>query len=80
MESGDKREIGQQIALMNSFAVMTHKCFLKCVSKPGRSLSHTEETCATNCVDRNRDAQLFMFSRLQEKAELERSKSGLASH
>lgn len=28
---------------------MSQKCFMKCVPKPGRSLSSSERTCMTNC-------------------------------
>ncbi|KAF8349009.1 Tim10/DDP family zinc finger-domain-containing protein [Amanita rubescens] len=30
----------------------TEKCFAKCVTKPGSSLSSSEQTCLDRCIDR----------------------------
>jgi len=80
MDSKDQKRLAQglqqQAALMQGFASITHKCFLKCVQKPGKSLSHTEETCATNCVDRFTDTQYFLIQRLQEQSAKEVQSQG----
>ena len=84
MEKRDSKKLNQalqqQALLMRSFASITHKCFLKCVTKPGRSLSSTEDSCATNCCDRYFDAQVYLLTRLQEKAEQEKTNGGMVSH
>jgi hypothetical protein len=84
MDSKDQKKLAQglqqQTALMQGFASVTHKCFLKCIPKPGKSLSHTEETCATNCVDRYADSQLFMIQRLQEQSLKEANKESHLGH
>ena len=50
---------------------------MKCVPKPGRSLSSTEESCLTNCLDRYQDAQIFMMDRIKSLAEKEMNKGGM---
>ncbi|KAI9567295.1 Tim10/DDP family zinc finger-domain-containing protein [Boletus coccyginus] len=34
----------------------SEKCFAKCVPKPGGSLTSSEETCLTRCMDRYLEA------------------------
>jgi Tim10/DDP family zinc finger len=71
--------VQQQLSILSSFASNTHKCFMKCVPKPGRTLTRTEESCVVDCVDRYRDAQVFLMTRIQEQSELEKNKSGMVS-
>lgn len=35
---------------------MREKCFAKCITKPGSSLSSGESTCVSRCTDRYVDA------------------------
>ncbi|PAV16610.1 mitochondrial -transporting ATPase [Pyrrhoderma noxium] len=35
---------------------INEKCYLKCVPKPGTSLSGSEQTCLSNCMDRYMEA------------------------
>ena len=83
MDPGHQKEIAQainqQLSLMRAFASITQKCFIKCVTRPSRNLSHTEDACVTNCVDRHHDAQEFLMKRFREQAEIERTKSGMIS-
>lgn len=83
MDSRDQKRLAQgiqqQAALMAGFAKITHMCFQKCVPKPGKALSHTEETCATNCVDRTTDTQYFLIQRLQEQSTKEMKEQGMSS-
>ncbi|RDB30963.1 Mitochondrial import inner membrane translocase subunit Tim13-B [Hypsizygus marmoreus] len=47
--------VRQEIALINAQELMnksTDRCFSKCVTKPGSSLSNSEQTCIGNCMDR----------------------------
>lgn len=68
--------IQQHIMRMTGFAKVSHNCFMKCVTRPGKSLSYTESNCISNCVDRFNDTKNFLALRLQEKAEQEASKMG----
>ena len=83
MEAADNQELAQrfqqQLMLLKNFASVSHKCFMKCVTKPARNLSSTEETCATNCCQRYMDTQTFLFERLQEKANEEKKAAGMVS-
>jgi hypothetical protein len=62
------RAMSQQALIMKNFAKISHDCFNRCVPKPGKSLSSTEDTCLTNCVERLEDAQVFLIERLQQLA------------
>ncbi|KIL67481.1 hypothetical protein M378DRAFT_159294 [Amanita muscaria Koide BX008] len=51
--------IRSEIALLSVQELMnkgTEKCFAKCVTKPGSSLSNSEQTCLDRCLDRYMDA------------------------
>ncbi|XXQ31132.1 Mitochondrial import inner membrane translocase subunit [Plasmodiophora brassicae] len=37
------------------FAMMTDKCFLKCIEKPGSQLSRSDKSCLENCMERYLD-------------------------
>ncbi|KAF7789788.1 hypothetical protein EIP86_000734 [Pleurotus ostreatoroseus] len=48
-----------EIALANAQELMNkanEKCFQKCVTKPGTSLSRSEEACLSSCLDRYMEA------------------------
>ena len=84
MDSRDQQKLAQglqqQLGMMKGFASVSHMCFLKCIPKPGKSLSHTEDTCVTNCSDRYADTQMFMIQRLQEQSAKEGNKEGHMGH
>ncbi|TFK70295.1 hypothetical protein BDN72DRAFT_818968 [Pluteus cervinus] len=47
--------VRNELALANVQELMnkaSDKCFVKCVTKPGTSLSSSEETCLSRCIDR----------------------------
>jgi len=47
--------VRNEIALANVQELMNKaqdKCFFKCVTRPGTSLSSSEETCLSRCMDR----------------------------
>lgn len=67
----------QQAALMQGLAKTSHKCFMLCVKKPGKTLSSTEDSCLTNCVDRHSDMQVFLFERMQSLAQKETENAGM---
>lgn len=51
--------IRSELALMNVQDLInkaTDKCFAKCVLKPGTSLSSSDETCLSRCLDRYMEA------------------------
>ncbi|EJD06488.1 uncharacterized protein FOMMEDRAFT_75920 [Fomitiporia mediterranea MF3/22] len=35
---------------------INEKCFAKCITKPGSSLSGSEETCLSRCMERHMEA------------------------
>ncbi|KAI0805934.1 Tim10/DDP family zinc finger-domain-containing protein [Irpex lacteus] len=54
-----KASIREELALQNAQELMNkanEKCFLKCVTKPGTSLSGSEETCLSRCLTRYLEA------------------------
>ncbi|GJE85655.1 mitochondrial import inner membrane translocase subunit TIM10/DDP [Phanerochaete sordida] len=53
------QSIRSEMALANAQELMSKvndKCYLKCVTKPGTSLSASEETCLSRCMDRYLEA------------------------
>ncbi|KAH9941357.1 Tim10/DDP family zinc finger-domain-containing protein [Amylocystis lapponica] len=47
--------VRNEIALTNAQELMNkanEKCFYKCITKPSTSLSGSEETCLSRCLDR----------------------------
>ncbi|KAH9838778.1 Tim10/DDP family zinc finger-domain-containing protein [Rhodofomes roseus] len=49
----------QEMALTNAQELMNkcnEKCFAKCVTKPGGSLSGSEQSCLSNCLQRYMEA------------------------
>ncbi|KAI0636162.1 Tim10/DDP family zinc finger-domain-containing protein [Trametes polyzona] len=54
-----KSTIQNQLALQNAQEIMNkvnEKCFVKCVPKPGTSLSSSEERCLSQCMERYLEA------------------------
>ncbi|KAF8581086.1 hypothetical protein K439DRAFT_1393112, partial [Ramaria rubella] len=52
-------QVKQELALANAQELMNkmnEKCFGKCITKPSSSLSGSEETCLTRCMDRYMEA------------------------
>ncbi|TCD62893.1 protein translocase subunit [Steccherinum ochraceum] len=51
--------VRNEMALLNAQQLINkcnEKCFQKCVTKPGTSLSGSEETCLSRCIDRYLEA------------------------
>jgi len=51
--------VRQELALVNAQELINKvndRCFLKCVTKPGASLSSSEQTCLSRCMDRYMEA------------------------
>ncbi|EPQ54287.1 hypothetical protein GLOTRDRAFT_43890 [Gloeophyllum trabeum ATCC 11539] len=54
-----KRELENEIRVQQAqglLASIDEKCFAKCITKPGTSMSRTEETCLSRCLDRYMEA------------------------
>ncbi|KAI0709840.1 Tim10/DDP family zinc finger-domain-containing protein [Earliella scabrosa] len=54
-----KNSIRNEVALQNAQELMnkvSDKCYVKCVPKPGTSLSSSEERCLSQCMDRYLEA------------------------
>ena len=67
----------QQGLLMKTFAKVSHDCFMRCVPKPGKSLSSTEDNCLQYCVERLGETQQYLVERLQSLAEQQSQSGGL---
>lgn len=53
------QQVKSEIALANAQELMNkmnEKCFARCVTKPGTSLSSSEEGCLSRCMDRYMEA------------------------
>ncbi|KAH9481538.1 Mitochondrial import inner membrane translocase subunit TIM13 [Psilocybe cubensis] len=51
--------VRQELAIANAQELINKagdRCFLKCVTKPGESLSSSEQTCLARCLDRYMEA------------------------
>ncbi|KAJ7475664.1 Tim10/DDP family zinc finger-domain-containing protein [Mycena latifolia] len=51
--------VRNEVALANAQQLMNsanEKCFKACITKPGASLSSSEETCLSRCLDRYMEA------------------------
>ena len=48
---------------------MTEKCFVKCVSKPGKAISSSEQTCMTNCSKNFMEAHTIVSKSLVEASQ-----------
>ncbi|KIJ66767.1 hypothetical protein HYDPIDRAFT_26189 [Hydnomerulius pinastri MD-312] len=51
--------VRSEIALANAQELMNktnEKCFAKCITKPGTSLSSSDEACLSRCLDRYMEA------------------------
>lgn len=48
---------------------MADKCFAKCVHKPGKSLSSSEQHCIAKAMDRYLEVMTVVFRTLASKAE-----------
>ncbi|PPQ91034.1 hypothetical protein CVT25_013959 [Psilocybe cyanescens] len=51
--------VRQELAFANAQELMnkaSDRCFTKCVTKPGDSLSSSEQTCLSRCLDRYMEA------------------------
>ncbi|KAL0280945.1 UNVERIFIED_CONTAM: hypothetical protein PYX00_002090 [Menopon gallinae] len=66
----------QQLAIANFQELlqnMIHKCFKKCISKPGSSLDGSEQKCLAMCMDRYLDSHNLVSktyaSRIQRESQ-----------
>ncbi|KAH7873312.1 Tim10/DDP family zinc finger-domain-containing protein [Lentinula edodes] len=69
-----RNELAQANAqqLMNN---MNERCFKACVTKPGDSLSSSEQTCLTRCLDRFMDTFNIVSKTYISRIAKERSES-----
>ncbi|KNZ72114.1 Mitochondrial import inner membrane translocase subunit Tim13-B [Termitomyces sp. J132] len=52
-------QVRTEIALANAQELINkanEQCYTKCVTKPGESLSNSEQTCLSRCLDRYLEA------------------------
>ncbi|XP_062580442.1 mitochondrial import inner membrane translocase subunit Tim13-like [Saccostrea cucullata] len=70
-------EVKQQIAIANAQELlqkMSEKCFKKCVTKPGTSLSSSENKCLAMCMDRYIDTQTLVAKAFSNRLQQEMSR------
>lgn len=69
--------VRNELAKANAQSLMNNaneRCFKACVTKPGLSLSSSEQTCLSRCLDRFMDAynitrQAYLSRLAKERAE-----------
>ncbi|EIW84136.1 hypothetical protein CONPUDRAFT_50892 [Coniophora puteana RWD-64-598 SS2] len=70
--------IRNEIALSNAQELLNktnEKCYAKCITKPGTSLSGSEETCLARCMDRYMEAFSIVSRSYQTRLARERDAS-----
>jgi len=66
--------VRSELALANAQELMNktnEKCFLKCIAKPGASLSSSEQACLTNCWARYMEAFNIVSRKYKERMSKE---------
>ena len=48
---------------------MRDKCFQKCITRPGSSMSNSEVQCLANCCDRYIDVRALLLRRLAPRSQ-----------
>ncbi|XP_048767115.1 mitochondrial import inner membrane translocase subunit Tim13-like [Ostrea edulis] len=70
-------EVKQQLAIANAQELLqkiSDKCFHKCITKPGTSLSHSENKCLAMCMDRYIDTQNLVAKAFGNRVQQEMSR------
>ncbi|XP_022295533.1 mitochondrial import inner membrane translocase subunit Tim13-like [Crassostrea virginica] len=70
-------EVKQQLAIASAQELlqkMTNKCFKKCITKPGTSLSNSEHKCIAMCMDRYIDTQNLVAQAFSTRLQQEMSR------
>ena len=68
-----------QIMLLKKFSKITEYCINKVATKQTASMSDTEKTLLTYCVQRYFDTELFLGMRMQAKAKKMQEQAGMQS-
>mmetsp|Transcript_19775 Transcript_19775/g.23981 ORF Transcript_19775/g.23981 Transcript_19775/m.23981 type:complete len:82 (+) Transcript_19775:193-438(+) len=66
------QQLRQEVAtatLQEMLQKINEKCFAKCVTKPGSSLSSSEQRCLAYCVDRYQDCQALVGQTFIQRGE-----------
>ncbi|KAF5382062.1 hypothetical protein D9615_004224 [Tricholomella constricta] len=70
--------VRQELAVANAQELMnkaSERCFAKCVTKPGGSLSSSEQTCLSRCLDRYMEAFNIVSKTYIQRLVQERGRS-----
>ncbi|GAA5961610.1 hypothetical protein JCM8115_006736 [Rhodotorula mucilaginosa] len=70
-----KQEVAQQLALANAQELinkMNDKCFVRCITKPGTSLTPNDEACLMRCTDRFLEAFNLISAKYVQRVQAER--------
>lgn len=62
-------QVKQQLAQAHAeefFATLRDKCFSKCITRPGSSMSNGESSCVSRCVDRYIEATSIIMRAVVE--------------
>ncbi|WFD32245.1 protein translocase subunit [Malassezia sp. CBS 17886] len=76
-----KQRVGTEIAMANAQQLIskaTEKCYSKCVSWPGQSLSGKEQTCVERCLERYFEAFNIVSSTYVRRVSAERAAGAMA--
>ncbi|PWN47667.1 hypothetical protein IE53DRAFT_390198 [Violaceomyces palustris] len=71
-----KQQVSSELAMANAQQLITkatEKCYTKCVTSPGSSLSSKEETCITRCLERYFEAFNIVSSTYVRRVSNERN-------
>jgi len=69
VEERVKNEMLRQV-FQELVQTISEKCFLKCITKPGSSLTSGEQTCLAKCMDRYLDAMGIVSKTLIERSSV----------
>ncbi|GAA5989871.1 hypothetical protein JCM10908_002356 [Rhodotorula pacifica] len=77
-----KQEVAQQLALANAQELinkMNDKCFVRCITKPGTSLTPNDEACLMRCTDRFLEAFNLISAKYVQRVQAERESAAGAN-
>ncbi|KAL4403001.1 protein translocase subunit [Malassezia pachydermatis] len=75
-----KQRVANEIAMANAQQLIgkaTDKCYLKCVTAPGQSLSGKEQTCVERCLERYFEAFNIVSATYVRRVAAERATGAL---
>lgn len=77
-----KQRVSAEVAMANAQQLIskaTDKCYSKCISWPGSSLSSREQTCVERCLERYFEAFNIVSATYVKRVAAERAAGALAA-